>query len=70
MFARPRVVFSVREAAVVVPEEALVPVGRACHLQGRPGADGKPVSQRIEARIDCAAGKVEILSGCKAGTRW
>ena len=27
MFARPRVVFSVRESAVVVPEEALVPVG-------------------------------------------
>ena len=69
MFARPRVVFSVREAAVVVPEEALVPVGtqRVIFKVAR-GPDGKPVSQRIEARIGLRLpGKVEILSGLKAG---
>ena len=32
MFARPRVVFAVREGAVVVPEEALVPLGDKQYL--------------------------------------
>jgi membrane fusion protein (multidrug efflux system) len=69
MFARPRVVFSVREAAVVVPEEALVPVGtQRVIFKVAQGPDGKPVSQRIEARIGLRLpGKVEILSGLKAG---
>ena len=36
MFARPRVVFSVREGAIVVPEEALVPLGaKQYRVQGR-----------------------------------
>ncbi len=69
MFARPRVVFAVREAAVVVPEEALVPLGtRQLLFKVVPGADGQPVAQRLEARIGLRlAGKVEILEGVKAG---
>ncbi|HLL17533.1 MAG TPA: efflux transporter periplasmic adaptor subunit, partial [Rubrivivax sp.] len=69
MFARPRVVFSVREAAVVVPEEALVPVGaKRMIFKVVQGPDGKPVAQRLEAQIGLRLpGKVEILSGLKAG---
>ena len=69
MFARPRVVFSVREGAVVVPEEALVPQGgRQLIFKVVDGADGKKVSQRLEAKIGLRLpGKVEILEGLKAG---
>jgi membrane fusion protein (multidrug efflux system) len=69
MFARPRVVFAVREGAVVVPEEALVPVGAKQFLfKVVDGADGKKVSQRIEAKIGIRMpGKVEILEGVKPG---
>lgn len=69
MFARPRVVFSVREGAVVVPEEALVPVGaRQFLFKVVQGADGKPSSQRLEAKIGMRLpGKVEILEGLQAG---
>jgi membrane fusion protein, multidrug efflux system len=69
MFARPRVVFSVREGAVVVPEEALVPVGAKQFLfKVVDGAEGKKVSQRLEARIGMRLpGKVEILEGVKPG---
>ncbi len=69
MFARPRVVFSVREAAVVVPEEALVPVGAKQFIfKLVDGADGKKVSQRVEAKIGLRLlGKVEMLQGVSAG---
>ena len=69
MFARARVVFSVREAAVLVPEEALVPVGAKQFLfKVVDGADGKKVSQRIEARLGMRLrGKVEVLADVKAG---
>ncbi len=69
MFARPRVVFSVREGAVVVPEEALVPVGAKQFLfKVVQGADGKASSQRLEAKIGTRLpGKVEILEGLKPG---
>jgi membrane fusion protein, multidrug efflux system len=69
MFARPRVVFAVREGAVVVPEEALVPVGAKQFLfKIIDGADGKKVSQRLEAKIGIRLpGKVEILEGVKPG---
>jgi membrane fusion protein, multidrug efflux system len=69
MFARPRVVFSQREGAVVVPEEALVPVGGKQFLfKVIDGADGKKASQRLEARIGMRLpGKVEILEGVAAG---
>ncbi len=69
MFARPRVVFAVREGATVVPEEALVPVGaRQMLFKVVEGADGVKVARRIEARIGLRLlGKVEILEGLKAG---
>lgn len=69
MFARPRVVFAVREAAVVVPEEALVPLGAKQYVfKVVDAADGKKVSQRIEANVGLRLpGKVEVLEGLKAG---
>jgi membrane fusion protein (multidrug efflux system) len=69
MFARPRVVFSTREGAVVVPEEALVPLGAKQFIfKIVDGSDGQKVSQRLEARIGLRLpGKVEILEGLKPG---
>jgi membrane fusion protein (multidrug efflux system) len=69
MFARPRVVFAVREAAVMVPEEALVPLGaQQLIFKVAEGAGGKKVAQRLVARIGLRLpGKVEILEGLKAG---
>ncbi len=69
MFARSRVVFSVREGAVLVPEEALVPMGsRQMIFKVATAADGKKTSQRLEARIGLRLpGKVEILEGLKPG---
>jgi membrane fusion protein, multidrug efflux system len=69
MFARPRVVFAVREGAVVVPEEALVPLGaRQLLFKVVDGPDGKKIAQRLEARIGLRlAGKVEITEGLKPG---
>ncbi|MDO9074427.1 MAG: efflux RND transporter periplasmic adaptor subunit [Rubrivivax sp.] len=69
MFARPRVVFAVREGAIVVPEEALVPLGgKQVVFKLVDGADGKKVAQRVDARIGLRLpGKVEILDGLKVG---
>ncbi len=69
MFARPRVVFAVREGAVVVPEEALVPQGaRQLIFKVIDGENGQKVSQRLEAKLGLRLpGKVEILEGLKAG---
>jgi membrane fusion protein (multidrug efflux system) len=69
MFARPRVVFSVREGAVVVPEEALVPVGAKQFLfKVVDGPDGKKISQRLEAKIGLRLpGRVEITEGLNVG---
>jgi len=82
MFARARIVFAVRERAVMVPEEALVPQGGkqyvikvvdapagAASAASQPGRAGSgKVSQRIEARIGVRqAGKVEILEGLVPG---
>lgn len=71
MFARVRAVFEVREAALVVPEEALVPVGDR-HLVFKvvdaPGDGGGKVAQRSPVRIGMRVpGKVEILEGVEAG---
>lgn len=68
MFARARTVFAVREQAVVVPEEALVPLGGTQFLvKVVDGPSGK-VSQRLEARIGLRLpGRVEILEGLAAG---
>ena len=69
MFARPRVVFAVREGAVVVPEEALVPVGaRQFLFKVVDGPNGQKVSQRLEARIGLRLpGQVEITQGLADG---
>lgn len=69
MFARPRVVFSQREGAIVVPEEALVPLGTKQYvIRVVDGPGDTKVSQRLEARIGLRLpGKVEILEGLKAG---
>jgi membrane fusion protein (multidrug efflux system) len=68
LFARTRIVFSRRENAIVVPEEALVPQGgKQFVFKVVDGANGK-VSKRIEARIGLRLpGKVEILEGLAAG---
>jgi membrane fusion protein, multidrug efflux system len=64
MFARVRTVFAVREGALVVPEEALVPQGDKQYLVKVVG--GK--SQRIEARVGLRKpGRVEVLDGLAAG---
>jgi len=68
MFARARVVFSVREAALVVPEEALVPQGDKQFVVLVVPGDKGPVSRRVEARIgQRVAGKVELLTGVSEG---
>ena len=68
LFARTRIVFSTRENALLVPEEALVPQGGKQYLfKVVDGAGGK-VANRIEARIGARLpGKVEILEGLTAG---
>jgi len=68
MFARTRIVFAVRDKALVVPEEALVPQGGKQYLvKVIDGPNGK-VSQRLEARIGVRLpGKAEILEGLAAG---
>jgi membrane fusion protein (multidrug efflux system) len=69
MFARGKVVFSVRQNAVTVPEEALVPVGgRQFLFKIADGPEGRKVAQRLEARIGVRQpGRVEILQGLAPG---
>jgi membrane fusion protein, multidrug efflux system len=81
MFARARIVFAVRERALMVPEEALVPQGGKQYLikavpapgaaaSGAAGNGAGPalVSQRLEAKLGVRqAGKVEILEGLVPG---
>lgn len=71
MFARARIVFGVREAALTVPEEALVPLGDQQYIvKVVDGAQGKPQGQRLVARIGTRVpGQVEILEGLKPGDR-
>jgi membrane fusion protein (multidrug efflux system) len=71
MFARPRVVFAVRAGAVVVPEEALVPLGAKQYVfKIVDGPDGQALAQRLEARIGLRLpGKVEIVDGLQSGDR-
>jgi len=68
MFARARVVFSVRESALVVPEEALVPQGDKQFLIQLVAGEKGLVSKKLEARIGQRAnGKVEVLDGLAEG---
>jgi len=68
MFARARLVFSTRDDAVVVPEEALVPQGgRQFVVRVVDGPQG-PTTERLEARLGLRVpGKVEIMDGLKVG---
>jgi membrane fusion protein (multidrug efflux system) len=68
MFARTRIVFATRANAMVVPEEALVPLaGKQYIVKVVDGPKGKQ-SQRIEARLGMRLpGKVEILEGLAVG---
>lgn len=70
MFARARIVFSSRDDAVVVPEEALVPQGgRQFVVKVVDGPQG-PETRRLEARLGLRVpGKVEIVQGVAAGDR-
>ena len=69
MFARPRVLLGVREGALVVPEEALVPQGGKQYVfKLVDGEDGKKIARRVEARIGLRQpGRVELLGGVMAG---
>lgn len=69
MFARARVVFEVREAALLVPEEALVPMGGKQYVIKVVGSpQGGQRAQRVEARLGQRAnGKVELLAGVAEG---
>lgn len=68
MFARVRLVFAVREDALVVPEEALVPQGEKQFIVKVVSGDKGLVSKRVEARIGQRGnGKVELLSGVTEG---
>ncbi len=68
MFARPRLVFSVRESALVIPEEALSPTGtKQFVFKVVDGPNGK-VSQRLEVKTGLRLpGKVEVLGGLAPG---
>jgi membrane fusion protein (multidrug efflux system) len=70
MFARTRTVLGIREQAVVVPEEALVPEdGKQYLIKVVDGPKG-PVSQRLEAQLGVrVAGKVEVRAGIEPGDR-
>ena len=75
MFARVTTVFSVNEAALVVPEEAIVPQGGkqfvikvvAPEAGAKLPADVKFVSQRQEVKLGVRRqGKVEVMEGLSA----
>jgi membrane fusion protein (multidrug efflux system) len=70
MFARVKTVFGVREKAMVIPEEAIVPQGgRATVVKVVPGEQPDTlVSQRVVVKVGLRQpGKVEILEGLEAG---
>lgn len=71
MFARPRVVFAVRDNAIVVPEEALVPQGQRQYVYKLvDGEGGQKHAHRVEAKLGLRLpGKVELLDGLVAGDR-
>lgn len=70
MFARVNSVFGIRENALVVPEEAIVPQGgRAFVVKVVPGDTPEAkVTQRVAVKVGWRQpGKVEILEGLVAG---
>ena len=70
MFARVTPVFSVREGARVIPEEAIVPQGGRQYvyrLADGPDQDTR-IAQRVEVRVGVRQpGKVEITEGLQPG---
>lgn len=70
MFARTRTEFGVREQALVVPEEALVPEGGRQYILRVVDTAQGPMAERLEARLGMrVSGKVEVLEGLAAGDR-
>ncbi|HEX5805424.1 MAG TPA: efflux RND transporter periplasmic adaptor subunit [Macromonas sp.] len=73
MFARVNVVFAVNEAAVMVPEEAVVPVaGKQMLYRLQPAADPAqpPVAKQVEVSLGLRHdGKVQVLQGIAPGER-
>lgn len=72
LFARITVVMDVQEAALMVPEEAIVPQGgrQVLFLLGREGEgeQARAVARRAEVTLGLRrAGMVEVLSGVQAG---
>ena len=81
MFARVNAVFAVRENALVIPEEAIVPQGgrqfvvRVVEPSAVPGTataslspDVKDVSQRVEVKLGIRRpGRVEVTDGLAEG---
>jgi len=68
MFARTRTILGVREDALVVPEEALVPQGGQQWLVQIVDGPQGPVSRRLAARLGLRQpGQVEVLEGLQAG---
>ncbi len=68
MFARARVVFGVRDNAVLVPEEALVPQGDQQFIYKVVSGPKGPIAQRLIAKVGLRVpGKVEITEGIAAG---
>ena len=66
MFARVNAVFGVRETALVIPEEAIIPQGaKVFVIRLLPGTtDKNRYSQRVEVKVGLRRpGKVEILEG-------
>jgi membrane fusion protein (multidrug efflux system) len=68
MFARVRAVFDTRDKALIVPEEALVPLGsRQVVFKVLEGPGGGKIAQRTDVKIGMRVpGKVEILGGLAA----
>jgi membrane fusion protein (multidrug efflux system) len=68
MFARTRIVFAMRDKALVVPEEALVPQGGKQYLVKVIETPNGKLTQRIEAKLGLRVpGKAEIVEGLNAG---
>lgn len=70
MFARANTVFSVRESARVIPEEAIVPQGsRQFVIKLLDGPDAQTrTTKRVEVKVGIRSpGKVEILEGLEPG---
>lgn len=72
MFARVTTVFGVRDQALVIPEEAIVPQGgRQFVLRLDPGPQDSPAlrtARRVEIKMGLRQpGRVEVLEGLKVG---